>query len=217
MNDPTHLDPHALRPTTSTYIETQNQKTYNIENSNVTINTVLSQPEYADSAEKMMAVESFSKEYYQLLVTCDADVFAHNYVTVPLYRALGKLYVPEEILSRCSSLSEEGIAELKTFPALICMENEELRGIAGPYQQVVYAYITRIKKEYQVIKVAFHPIGVFQQKILCEKKYAIYFDLDMDCAITDLNHSAWSVHKVNLFKAFNEAGLGYLPHPSKWR
>ena len=33
-------------------------------------------------------------------------------------------------------------------------------------------------------------------------------------AITDLNFSAWSVHKVNLFEAFDEAGLTTLPRPS---
>ena len=37
--------------------------------------------------------------------------------------------------------------------------------------------------------------------------------IDMDCAITDLNHSAWSVHKVNLFEAFDEAGMTNMPRP----
>ena len=52
------------------------------------------------------------------------------------------------------------------------------------------------------------------QQLLCAKKNAIYFDLNMGCAITDLNFSAWSVHKVNLFEAFDEAGLTTLPRPS---
>lgn len=51
MNDPTTLGPHSLRPTNNTYIENQNQKTYNIENSNVTINTFFPQPKSTDSAE----------------------------------------------------------------------------------------------------------------------------------------------------------------------
>ena len=61
--------------------------------------------------------------------------------------------------------------------------------------------------------VAFHPLGPIQQIILCEKKNAIYFDLNMGCALTDLNHSAWYVHKVDLFQAFNEAGIKGLPRP----
>ena len=70
------------------------------------------------------------------------------------------------------------------------------------------------KKEGKNIKVAFQPISVINQQLLCVKKNAIYFDLNMGCAITDLNVSAWSVHKVNLFEAFDEAGLTTLPRPS---
>ena len=44
-------------------------------------------------------------------------------------------------------------------------------------------------------------------------KNALYFDLNMDCAVTDLNHSAWSVHKVNLFEAFEEADIPNMPSP----
>lgn len=165
------------------------------------------------SAEELMAIQSFSRQYYQLLVTCDEDVFKDNLVTVSVDRALGQRYVPPEILERCSSLTDEGVAELKTFPAIICQENTKMNGVTDPRQFAVYAYITMVKVERKNIKVAFHPIRPFSQQLLCIKKNAIYFDLDMDCAITDLNHSAWSVHKVNLFKAFDEAGLKNMPRP----
>ena len=55
----------------------------------------------ANSAEHMMAVQSFSKEYYQLLVTCEDDVFTDNIVTVSASRALSQHLVPPEILNRC--------------------------------------------------------------------------------------------------------------------
>lgn len=165
------------------------------------------------SAEELMAIQSFSSQYYQLLVTCEEDVFKDNLVTVSADRALGQSYVPPEILEHCSSLSDEGIAELKTFPAIICQENTEMNGTTDPKQFAVYAYITMVKVERKNIKVAFHPIRPFSQQLMCIKKNAIYFDLDMDCAITDLNHSAWSVHKVNLFKAFDVAGLKNMPRP----
>lgn len=165
------------------------------------------------SAEELMAIQSFSSQYYQLLVTCEEDVFKDNLVIVSADRALGQSYVPPEILEHCSSLSDEGIAELKTFPAIICQENTEMNGTTDPKQFAVYAYITMVKVERKNIKVAFHPIRPFSQQLMCIKKNAIYFDLDMDCAITDLNHSAWSVHKVNLFKAFDVAGLKNMPRP----
>ena len=63
------------------------------------------------------------------------------------------------------------------------------------------------------IKIVFRPIMPLFQIKMCEKKNAVFFDLNMDCAITDLNYSAWSVHKVNLFEAFDEAGLTSMPRP----
>ena len=60
---------------------------------------------------------------------------------------------------------------------------------------------------------------VFENIFSIECDDALRYDLDtlevidMDCAITDLNHSAWSVHKVNLFEAFDEAGMTNMPRP----
>ena len=41
----------------------------------VNINYNYQQPGGSNSAEQLMAIQSFSKEYYQLLVTCEEDVF----------------------------------------------------------------------------------------------------------------------------------------------
>lgn len=85
----------------------------------VNINYNYQQPGGSNSAEQLMAIQSFSKEYYQLLVTCEEDVFINNIVTVTASRALSQHLVPPEILERCSSLSDAGVAELKTFPAYL--------------------------------------------------------------------------------------------------
>ena len=210
------LTPNTAMPPVPGSVEQTGKTNINVTNQDggvVNINYNFQNGSVANSAEQMMAVQAFSKEYYQLLVTCEEDVFKDNLVTVTASRALSQYLVPPEILERCSSLSDEGIKELKTFPAIICRENTEMKGTTDPNQCAVYGYITKVKKEGRNIKVAFHPIGSIRQSILCEKKYAIYFDLDMDCAITDLNHSAWSVHKANLFEAFKEAGITYLPTP----
>jgi hypothetical protein len=148
-----------------------------------------------------------------LLVTSEEDVFQNGYVTVSKSRALSQYLVPPEILERCSSLSEEGIAELKSFPAIVCKENTQTNGITDPNQLAMYSYITIVKNESNCIKVGFQPIKPFSQTLMCIKKNALYFNLDMDCAITDLNHSAWSVHKVDLFTAFTKAGIVDMPQP----
>ena len=44
----------------------------------VNINYNYQQPGGSNSAEQLMAIQSFSKEYYQLLVTCEEDVFINK-------------------------------------------------------------------------------------------------------------------------------------------
>ena len=64
-------------------------------------------PQMADSsAEQMIAIQSFSKEYYQLIVTGEEDVFSTGVVSVIASRALTKYNVPPEIFERCSTLTE---------------------------------------------------------------------------------------------------------------
>lgn len=165
------------------------------------------------SAEMMIAIQLFSKEYYQLIVTCDENVFNEGVVSVSTNRALTKYNVPQEIFDRCSTLSNEGIEELKRFPAIICQENTEKKGVTSPNQFCMFAYIQKVMVIGKTVKIAFKPIAPIQQIKLCDKRNAVFFDLNMDCAITDLNHSAWSVHKVNVFDAFKEAGIPGVPTP----
>lgn len=165
------------------------------------------------SAEQMIAIQSFSKEYYQLIVTCEEDVFSTGVVSVIASRALTKYNVPSEIFERCSTLTEEGIAELKRFPAIICQENTEMKGVTSPNQFCMLSYIQKVMVVGKNIKIAFKPIAPIQQVKLCDKRNAMFFDLNMDCAITDLNQSAWSVRKVNVFEAFKEAGIPGMPMP----
>lgn len=116
-----------------------------------------------------------------------------------------------KFFERCSTLSDTGIEELKKFPAIICKENTELKGVTSPEQYCMLCYIQRVMVIGRNIKIAFKPIAPIQQIKLCDKRNAIFFDLNMDCAVTDLNHSAWSVHKVNVFEAFKEADIPGMP------
>mgnify|MGYP001006198282 CR=1 FL=1 len=85
----------------------------------------------------------------------EEDVFTNNIVNVSIDRALIRGDVTFEIYDRCSSLSEAGIEELKTFPALICRENTDLHGVTDPNQYAVYGYIKRIKKNVGTSKLRF--------------------------------------------------------------
>ena len=180
---------------------------YNSPNS--TINAPINNNKPDNSAEKMIAIKHFSKEYYQLIVTSEDDVFKNGIATIPTTMALTQSLVPPEILSRCSTLTNEGIEELKTFPAIVCKENTDLHGRTSPTQEAAYCYINSIKKVGKNIKIKFSPIEAFAQSKLSEK----VFNLKMDCDLTDLNRTAWSVHKVNLFDAFDEADIPNMPKP----
>lgn len=203
-------------PSKLTYIKEKKDQTFQIDRSTVNFNINLpsAQP-VIGSAEQMIAIQSFSHEYYQLLVTCEEDVFTNNVITIINNRASNQYLVPPEILDRCSTLTDEGIKELKTFPAIICRENTELKGVTDPSQWAMYAYIKKVQVCGKEIKVAFQPIAPIQQQLLCTPRNSVFFDLNMDCAITDLNRSAWSVHKANLFDAFREAGITHVPMPSE--
>lgn len=169
----------------------------------------------AINAEMMKAIQSFSKDYYQLIVTCDEDIFNTNTVFVIPSRALTKNGVPTEIFERCSTLTSEGIEELKHIPAIICTENKDYKGITSPEQFAIFAYIKDIKKCRNNIKISFQSIDVIKQLELCSKENAPHFDINIDCAITDLNISAWTVHKVNLLKALKETNI-QMPSRALW-
>ena len=54
----------------------------------VNFNYNFPQREQSGSAEEIMAIQAFSKEYYQLLVTLEEDVFMNNVITISANRAL---------------------------------------------------------------------------------------------------------------------------------
>lgn len=182
------------------------------------INITVSNPQgvpYNYNAEIMKAIQSFNKDYYQLIVTCDEDIFNTDTVFVIPSRALTKNGVPPEIFERCSALTSEGIEELKHIPTIICTENKDYKGTTSPEQFAIFAYIKDIKKCGNNIKISFQSIDVIQQMKLCSKENAPRFDINIDCAITDLNVSAWTVHKVNLLKTLKETNI-QMPSRALW-
>lgn len=187
-------------------------KNINVNNSNggtVNLTIVNSQNHHSSvDNEAMKVIQSLSREYYHLIVTCDKDIFSTNEVEVSSSRALiVKKGVPIEMFEKCFALSNEGNTVLKHIPAIICTENRDYRGVTTPDQFAIFAYIEEIVNKGKNYIIKFHPINLIQQVLLCSKNNAHFFDIDIDCAITDLNRSAWSVHKVNVFDAFDKAKI----------
>lgn len=71
-------------PATAPNVDQMGKNNVNITNQNggvVNINYNIHPGEPKDSAEKLIAIQRFSKQYYQLLVTTEEDVFVNNIVT----------------------------------------------------------------------------------------------------------------------------------------
>ena len=169
-----------------------------------TVNLNYNYPQNSVTGEMLVAIQSFSKEYYQLIVTCD-DIFEDNTIIMTANRALNKGTVPEELYQTCATLTPKAQEELIKYPAIICQENTEYHGKTDSKQLAMYAYIKKAKVCGKNIKIYYQPISIFPQYKLIE--YSIDFGLNMECAMTDLNISRWTINKINLFEAFLDAGI----------
>ena len=153
---------------------TNNFNVMNQEYGTVNFNITYQQGVPANSAEMMMAIQSFSTEYYQLIITCEEDVFANSMVAVLTSQALTKYNVPAEIFERCSTLSDAGIEELKRIPAIICLENTELNGVTDPNQRAMYAYIKKCVWQEKIYRLSLIPSLLFSNKS-CAINAMLYF------------------------------------------
>ena len=179
----------------STYID--NHGTVNIYNS-----AQKGQPLHGSTAD-MIAVRSFSCQYYQLIVADNSDVFEQNYVIIPTNRALTQNMVPPEILHRCSSLSKKGIAELKTFPALICRKNTgyHCETNSTSYDQMfALGYIHDVFVRNTFIRLDFRTLCIVSKQAICKPDIAHSLGINVGCDLTDLNICGWSVRSKNVFQ-----------------
>ena len=189
---------------TQPVMQTGNKNIYIEVQKDGVVNMNYSVPQVSVTAEKLIAIQAFSKEYYQLIVT-EQDIFSSNSLTVSSNRALTEGTVPEELFATHSTLTEEAIESLKKLPAIICNKNTGYNGNTDPNQLAIYAYIKDIKKCEKEIILSFCPILPFEQR--CLNEYAADFCINIDSALTDLNKPRWSIKRTNLFNAFKKSHI----------
>ncbi len=165
------------------------------------------------SPEELFVIQGLRKEYYHLLVVPDKAFMKKSEVCFSPEQVLHRKRVPAEIYDKHLLMSEEGINELLKFPALICQRNTGFDGETEAEMYVFYSYIESIHVDDSIIRADFHVISFFRQRILCDQKVAAIFGLNMDCALTDLNKCGWSMHKRDLFTAFEQVGIKNMPCP----
>ena len=164
------------------------------------------------SEKDKRVIREFSTVYYQLIVTNEECMFDRHVITVPKYRAFRG--IPTKLFRYFPPMDVGYENLLKKYPAIICRENTGYHGETDSTQMAIYGYIKHIVQSENVIRAAFKPLKLFPQQKLCDKNNAVYFDLNMEDAITSLNTSGWTIHEVNLFEAFEEAGMLDMPKPT---
>ena len=195
---------HPLVYDTQPVTQTGNNNLYvNVQKDGV-FNLSYTTPQISVTAEALIAIQSFSKDYYHLIVT-EQNILSSNSLTVASNQALTEGTVPEELFATHATLTEEAIEALKKMPAIICNKNTDYNGNTNPKQYAIFAYIKEIKKSGKEISLSFNPILPVEQHYLNE--YAADFCINIDCALTDLNKPRWTIKRANVFDAFKKSHI----------
>lgn len=147
-----------------------------------------------------------SQGHYQLIMT-NQEIHGAKHVDVPLECVLYCGGASSEIKERCADLSEERIAELLTYPAIICNENNFQNGKTDENQLAILAQLKTIKKRENAVRLGFQPLAAFLQTGLNE--YAADFGFSSDGTLATLNTPHWVVCEKNLFREFQDAGIPF--------
>ena len=103
-----------------------------------------------------------------------------------------------------STLSDEAVEKIKTFPTLFANENTAY-GHTDEDQTLAFGYIRQIKVRKAGIKIYPHFLYLIPQQRLNEA----LMDLDLwgDNAFNEFNRTHWSIKKVDLISELQELGF----------
>ena len=148
---------------------------------------------------------TLNKDYYNLFVIGD-ETYCDGHFTVPKDRALTES-MSQEAKIQFSTLSEDDVSQIKTFPSNFACENHGC-GKTDDAHQACFGLITDVKIQDNGIKIYFRPLSAVPQQRLNE----IAFKLAIQCAssFNELNRTHWAIKKVNLIEELNAAGISVL-------
>ena len=201
------IKPCQTDSATPAVVQTGERSIYveNKENASVNININLMLPNA--SGNMVSETRQLNMSRYHLIVTTE-DIFDTRYITMITKRSLVKTSISEDAYAKYASLSTDAIAEMIKFPAIICQESKAYYGKTDTEQQAIYGLIRKITKINRNVHIYFHPLCYIPQHKLYEN--AVDFGIDVSCAISDLNHTAWTIRDVNLLEACQDAGIQIL-------
>lgn len=148
---------------------------------------------------------TLNREYYNLFVV-SCETFGDGHFTVPKDRALTE-HMSSETEAQFSSLSDDAISQIKTFPSLFASENHRY-GKTDDDHQAYFGIVTDVKIQDNGIKVYFHAWSTISQQILNE--IAFKLALQGASSFNELNRTHWAIKRVNLIEELQSAGVSVL-------
>lgn len=148
---------------------------------------------------------TLNMDYYNLFVIGN-ETFCDGHFTVPKERALTESMSPEA-KAQFSSLNEEAVSQIKTFPSLFMSENHSY-GKTDDTHQACFGFVTDVKIQDNGIKIHFRPLWPIPQQRLNE--IASQIALQRASSFNELNRTHWAIKKVNLIEELKAAGISVL-------
>ncbi len=148
------------------------------------------------------SVENLNTDYYNLFVI-NTETFESGRFLVPKDRALTEKITPE-IAEQFAGLSDESIAQIKTFPSIFASENH-FYGRTDDEHNARFGVVTDVKVQENGVKIYFNTISFLPQQRLNE----LAFNLALASAYS-LNRTYWTIKKINLLEELADAGIQVL-------
>ena len=184
-----------------------NQNVFNIQNMSGNVNSsyVFMSPQFTTANGMKSIGVSLNTNYYNLFVI-GVETFSAGHFIVPKDRALTE-YMAPETKALFSSLSDDAITQIKTFPSLFLSENHDY-GRTDEDHQACYGLVTDVRVQDNGIKIHFQPLSSIPQQRLNE----IIFQLAIDgtTGFKELNHTHWAIKRLNLIEELRAAGISVL-------
>lgn len=184
-----------------------NQNVFNIQSMSGNVNSsyVFVSSQFTTANGMKSTGVSLNTNYYNLFVIGE-ETFCDGHFIVPKDRALTEYMAPEtKVLF--SSLSDDAITQIKTFPSLFLSENHDY-GRTDEDHQACYGLVTDVRVQDNGIKIHFQPLSSIPQQRLNE----IIFQLAIDgtTGFKELNHTHWAIKRLNLIEELRAAGISVL-------
>lgn len=152
--------------------------------------------------------KTINREYYNLFVVGDELTPNEPFVLTP-DRVLPAYWTEENVRAEYGSLSAEAIEKIKTFPSLFMAETRKYRAQAEDNEQVFFGFVTDVRLQGNGFRIRWEAKWPIPMPQIAQIGYDLGM-LSMDCAITEMNRTHWSVKHVNLYDELKLAHISLM-------